>query len=102
MTRYFRPQDFVWLFLFSTLAALAAIFRPESGFRLATLLIVLGIVQALEARIGTAIAILIELALCYALIYEQGVASGNYVFLLLPVVSAATNFGLRVRFFTSK
>jgi two-component system, NtrC family, sensor histidine kinase HydH len=101
MTRYFRPQDLVWLFLFSTLAALAAILRPESGFKLATLLIVLGIVQALESRIGTAIAILIELALCYALIYEHGLSSGFYVFLLLPVVSAATNFGLRGMLFST-
>ena len=59
MTRYFRPQDFVWLFLFSTLAVLAIILRPESGSKLATLLVLLGIVEALESRIGTAIAILI-------------------------------------------
>jgi two-component system, NtrC family, sensor histidine kinase HydH len=101
MTRYFRPQDFVWLFLFSALAVLAAILRPESGFRLATLLIVLGIVQALEARIGAAIAILIELALCYTLIYEHGLNSVFFVFLLLPVVSAAINFGLRGMLFST-
>jgi two-component system, NtrC family, sensor histidine kinase HydH len=93
--RYFRPQDFVWLLLFSVLAALDAILRPESGVLVRVLLIALGVVAALESRIGAVTAILIELVLCWVLLYRQGVESSFYVFLLLPVISAATNFGIR-------
>ncbi|HLH41453.1 MAG TPA: ATP-binding protein [Bryobacteraceae bacterium] len=93
--RYFRPQDFVWLLLFSTLAALDAFLRPESGVAVRVLLIGLGVAAALESRIGAVTAIVIELALCYALIYPRGLDSGFFVFPLLPVISAATNFGLR-------
>ena len=93
--RYFRPQDFVWLLLFSALAALDAILRPESGVVVRVGLIGLGAAAALESRIGAVTAIIIELALCYALIYPRGLDSGFFVFPLLPVISAATNFGLR-------
>jgi signal transduction histidine kinase len=90
--RYLRPQDFVWLLLFSALAA----FSPEPGPIEPVLLIALGIVQALEPRIGALATILTELALCYTLIgFGGGVSSSFYPFLLLPVISAATNFGAR-------
>ena len=90
--RYLRPQDFVWLVLFSALAA----FSPEPGPIEPVLLIALGIVQALEPRIGAMATILTELGLCYALIgYGGGVSSSFYPILLLPVISAATNFGVR-------
>jgi signal transduction histidine kinase len=93
--RYFRPQDFVWLLLFSALAALDGILRPESGAIVRVLLIGLGVIQALESRIGAVSAILIELVLCYVLLAGKGIQSSFYVFLLLPVISAATNFGVR-------
>ena len=61
------------------------------------LLISLGVVAAMEWRIGPVIAILVELALCYSLIYVSGLglSSSFFVFLLLPVISGASNFGLR-------
>jgi two-component system, NtrC family, sensor histidine kinase HydH len=90
--RYLRPQDFVWLVLFAALAA----FSPEPGPIEPVLLLALGIVQALEPRIGAMATILSELGLCYALLgYGGGVSSSFYPFLLLPVISAATNFGAR-------
>ena len=90
--RYLRPQDLVWILLFAALAA----FSPEPGPIEPTLLIALGIVQVLEPRIGAIATILIELGLCYALIgFGGGVSSSFYPVLLLPVISAATNFGVR-------
>jgi len=88
--RHLRAQDFVWLLLFAALAA----FSPEPGPIEPALLIALGVVQALEPRIGPITTILIELLLCFILIgYGGGVSSSFYPILLLPVISAATNFG---------
>jgi signal transduction histidine kinase len=89
--RYLRPQDFVWLILFSALAALS----PEPGPVAPVLLIAVGIVQVLEPHIGATLAIIIQLAVCYGLISGGGVSSSFYPILLLPVISAATNFGVR-------
>lgn len=89
--RYARPQDFVWLLLFSALA----VFSPERDPTVLTLLVALGIVQVIEPRIGAIPSILLKLALCYVLIgYSGGLNSSFYLILLLPVISAATNFGL--------
>jgi two-component system sensor histidine kinase HydH len=89
--RYARPQDFVWLLLFSALAA----FSPERSPAVIALLAALGVVQVLEPRLGSIPAILLQLALCYLLLgYSHGVSSSFYLILLLPVISAATNFGL--------
>jgi signal transduction histidine kinase len=93
--RYVRPQDFVWLALFAALA----IFSPGRSPIVLTLLIAIGIVQILESRIGARNAIILNLLLCYPLIYYSelfpvGIQSGFWVMLLLPVISAATNFGL--------
>lgn len=88
---YIRSQDFVWLLLFTALAALS----PERSPLFIAILIALGLVQVLEPRIGALSAIALKLALCYVLIYlSGGISSSFYVFLLLPVISAATSFGL--------
>ena len=88
--RHVRFQDLVWLLLF----AAVAVFSPERSPTVITLLVAIGIVQMLEPRIGAKIAIVANLALCYLLIYfSQGIQSEFYVILLLPIVSAATNFG---------
>jgi two-component system sensor histidine kinase HydH len=89
--RYVRPQDFVWLILFSALAMLS----PEPGPKAPVLLIAMGIVQVLEPRIGPRAGIVIQLALSYGLISGGGVNSSFYPILVLPVISAATNFGIR-------
>jgi len=89
--RYVRPQDFVWVFLFSVLA----VFSPDRSPIVILLLIALGAAQVLEPRMGPIASIALRLALCYLLIYfTQGIASLLYLFLLLPVITAATSFGL--------
>ena len=92
--RFVRPQDFVWLVLFSVMAALS----PERNAQNASILFALAVFQLVEWRIpflltprGNIIAILIKLALGYLLIgYTGGVTSSYYLILLLPVMSAAT------------
>src|SRR5271169_3348940 len=89
--RYVRPEDFVWLLLFSALA----VFGPESSPAFITALVALGVVQVLETRIGTNLSIALKLALCYPVIYlSGGISSGFYTILLFPVISAATSLGL--------
>jgi signal transduction histidine kinase len=89
--RYVRPQDFVWLLLFSALAA----FSPERSPVVIALLAALGVVQVLELRIGALASVILKLALCYLLIgFSGGVSSSFYLILLLPVISGATSFGL--------
>jgi signal transduction histidine kinase len=89
--RYVRPQDFVWLVLFSALA----VFSPERDPIVIGLLVALGVVQVLEPRIGALASVLLKLALCYVLIgYSGGVSSSFYLILLLPVITGATHFGL--------
>jgi len=89
--RYVRPQDFVWLLLFSALAA----FSQERSPIVIGLLVALGVVQVLEPRIGALASVLLKLALCYVLIGESGgVSSSFYLILLLPVITGATHFGL--------
>jgi two-component system sensor histidine kinase HydH len=93
--RYVRVQDLVWLLLFAALA----IFSPGESPWVIPLLIAIGIVQVLEPRIGARSAIVLTLLLCYPLIYfskpiPNGINSSFWVILLLPVISAATNFDL--------
>jgi signal transduction histidine kinase len=101
--RHIHPQDFVWLVLFAALIA----FSPERSPIVITLLIAIGAVQVLEPRIGAKTSIVLNLALCYPLIYFSqplpvgsdsygalGISSGFWVILFLPVISAATHFGL--------
>lgn len=98
---YLRTQDLVWLLLFSTLIVVARLLVkfesvPLPGPFVPPLLVALWGVKVLESRIGAILAILIELALCFGIIWDSGlVASHFYLLPLLPVISAATNFGLR-------
>ena len=90
--RYIRPQDLFWLVQFAALL----IINPEPGLIVPGLLVAIGIVQILEPRIGAVTTILLELGLSWVLIgYSGGVSSSFYPILLLPVISASTNFGLR-------
>jgi signal transduction histidine kinase len=89
--RYVRPQDFVWLLFFSALAG----FGPGRSPRTIAALVALGVVQVIEPRIGTRASVVLKLALCYLVIgFSGGVASSFYLTLLLPVITAATTFGL--------
>ena len=89
--RYVRPQDFVWLLLFSALAA----FSPERSPEVFALLAALFAVQVAETRIAALASVLLKLVLCYLLIgVSGGVSSSFYLILLLPVISGATSFGL--------
>jgi len=90
LRRYVRPQDFVWLLFFSTLA----MFGPERAPVVLISLVALGVVHALEPHIGSIPALVLELALCYPIIYPGGISSSYFVVLVLPVISASTNFGL--------
>jgi two-component system, NtrC family, sensor histidine kinase HydH len=91
VSRYVRPQDFVWLLLFSALA----MFSPQRDAASLSVLVGLGIVQVLEPRLGAVASIVLKLGLCYLLIgLSGGVGSSFYITLLLPVISAATSFGL--------
>jgi signal transduction histidine kinase len=89
--RFVRPQDFVWLLLFTALA----VFSPERSPIVIALLAALGVVQVLEPRIGPLASVILKLVLCYVLIgYSGGVTSSFYLILLMPVISGATAFGL--------
>jgi len=93
-----RPQDFVWLLLFSAMAAV----HPQRHPAEIPLLISLALLQVLEPKIpffestwGNAVSILLKLLLGYLLIgFTGGLGSSYYLILLLPVVSAATSFGV--------
>jgi two-component system, NtrC family, sensor histidine kinase HydH len=96
--RWIRPQDFVWLLLFSALALVSTDPSPEEiGFVFS-----LGLFQVIEPKVpwfsshrGAVWATLIKLGVCYLLIgWTGGISSTYYVTLLLPVVSAATALGL--------
>jgi signal transduction histidine kinase len=89
--RYVRPQDLVWLLFFAALA----VFGPEQHPLVLGGLLALGVVQALEPRLGAIASIVLELALCFLIIGQGGgISSSYFIVLILPVVSAATNFGL--------
>lgn len=98
--RYLRVQDLVWLLLFAALILVARsmvkLGTANAPSPLAsTFLVALLIVKIFETRIGTILAILIEFALCFGIIWDSGqIASSFYLLPLLPVISAATNFGL--------
>jgi two-component system, NtrC family, sensor histidine kinase HydH len=96
--RLIRPQDLVWIPLFCALAATA---QYLDAFTLVPLF-ALTIVQVLEPKIpalstpkGRMLWIVLKLALCYLVIgFTGSIQSTFWVLLLLPVVSAATMFGL--------
>lgn len=81
--------------------ALMAIFGPDLSQASVYCLIAIGIMQIAESRVswftapvGSITAFLIKVALCYLLIgWTGGINSQYYWFLLLPVISAVTEFG---------
>lgn len=95
--RLIRPQDVVWLLLFLLLGVLS-----ETDASIYVMLAALAIVQVLESKIpalastrGQVLALVIKFIICYLLIgYTGGVDSRYWLVLLLPVVSAATAFGI--------
>jgi two-component system sensor histidine kinase HydH len=89
--RYVRPQDFVWLAFFSALA----IFSPERHPITLAALGAIALVQVFEPRLGAIPSVVLKLSLCYPLIGSSGgISSSFYLVLFLPVISAATSFGL--------
>jgi signal transduction histidine kinase len=93
--RFLRPDYLIWLVLFGALAA----FSPGQSPIVITLVIAIGAVQVFEPRIGTRNAVIVNLLLCYPLIYFSkevplGIQSSFWVMLFLPVISAAANFNL--------
>lgn len=86
-----RPQDLAWLGFFGALAA----FGPSRDPVVLAALAALCVVQVLEPRVGAVPSVLLKLALCYPLLYfGGGIGSSFYLVLFLPVISAATHFGL--------
>lgn len=105
MARLVRPQDFVWLFLFSTLAYVSGDRHPLE----IPILVALAALQVLEPKVpyfstshGKLVSIFLKLAISYVLIgITGGLTSSYYLILLLPLVSAATTLGqLGSAFFT--
>ena len=98
MARIVRPQDFVWLLLFSALAYVSTNRHPLE----IPILIALALLQVLEPKIpffstpkGNVVSIFLKLAMSYVLIgVTGGLTSSYYLILLLPLVSAATTLGL--------
>lgn len=91
LRRYLRPQDFVWLLAFAAIA----VFSPYRDPRVLWSLASLAVLQVFDARLAPAVSILIKLALIWIMIYYGGgIESGLWVILVLPVISAATRFGL--------
>jgi len=96
--RLIRPQDFVWVLLFLTLAATSEYLDPLAMVPLATL----GLVQLLEPKIpalatrrGRIGCIVLKLALGYLVIgFTGSIESHFWLVLLLPVVTGAATFGL--------
>jgi two-component system, NtrC family, sensor histidine kinase HydH len=93
-----RPQDIVWIALFSALAKYGPDLSPETS----TALIGLGLMQVLDPKIsffasrgGAILSFLIKLALWYIVMgFTDGIASPYYWLIILPVMSAATSLGL--------
>src|SRR5438445_6856274 len=96
--RLVRPQDVVLLVLFAALTAT----RPTLDASEVTLFLALAALHVAEPRIpflgtrrGKVLWIVLQLFFCYLLIGLTGaVNSPYYLILLLPVVSAATYFGV--------
>ncbi len=104
--RLVRPQDLVWLILFS---AMAAVSPTRDPLEILTLLS-LALLQVMEpktpffaTREGMAFSILLKLLMGYLLIGSTGgMNSSYYLIMLLPVVSAATSYGIPgTAFFTT-
>jgi signal transduction histidine kinase len=93
LRRSLRPQDFVWLLAFAAIA----VFSPYRDPRVLWSLAALAVLQIFDARMAPATSILMKLCLIWVMIYYSGgiqIQSGLWVILVLPVISAATRFGL--------
>lgn len=91
LRRYLRPQDFVWLTAFAAIA----VFSPYRDPHVLWSLGALAMLQIFDRRMSQATSILLKLALIWVMIYYGGgIESGLWVVLVLPVISAATEFGL--------
>ncbi len=96
--RAIRPQDVVWVLLFLLLAVMS----PYGDASLYTMLAALASVQVAESKApaltstrGRILGIVFKFLVCFLLIgYTGGVESVYWPVLLLPVVSAASFFGL--------
>jgi two-component system sensor histidine kinase HydH len=96
--KFFRPQDVVWVLLFTAVA----IFGPDRTPVSAMVLIGLGVFQVIEPKVpfltttpGIVVSFAIKLALWYVLMgWTDGIASSYYWVILLPVISTATSAGL--------
>src|SRR5580704_4529561 len=97
VARIVRPQDLVWLLLFSALAYVSTDLHPLE----IPILIALAALQVLEPTDpffstpkGNVVSIFLKLAMSYVLIgVTGGLTSSYYLILLLPLVSAATTLG---------
>ena len=97
-TRLVRLHDFVWVLLFAALIATSVYGDASEN----VLLILIAAVQILEPKIpslatrpGRMFAIVLKLLLAYLLIgITDGLESRYWLVLLLPVVSAASLFGV--------
>lgn len=96
--KWVRPQDLVWLGLFSALALVSPT-RNDAEIELLTLLAAL---QILEPRLaffatgrGVVLLVLLKLLLGFLLLgVTGGITSSYYLILILPVITGATGFGL--------
>src|SRR5512135_1117584 len=97
-TRAIRPEDVVWVLLFLVLAVM----YPSGDLSFYGMLAALASVQVLESKApalasprGRVLGLGFKFLLCFLLIgYTGGVDSPYWPVLLLPVVSAASFFGL--------
>ncbi|MBK9170293.1 MAG: hypothetical protein IPM24_22920 [Bryobacterales bacterium] len=95
--RVVRPQDIVWIILFSVMGWLSVARHPLE-FPLLAALAILQVVEPrspwFQTRQGSVSVNLLKIGLSYLLIgFTGGVTSSYYLLLLLPLVSAATMFG---------
>jgi signal transduction histidine kinase len=96
--RRVRPQDAVLLVLFAALAAASPTLDASQAILLAVLagLQIAGPrIPSLGTRYGKILWIVLQLIVAYLLVgYTEGLNSNYFLILLLPMISAATNFGV--------
>jgi signal transduction histidine kinase len=98
-----RGIDIAWLLFLGGLAA-AGMTRPEHSVWEFLALLALGAIQIADSRVEAAaetgkaaVAIATKLVLCCLLVWQTGgIESSYYLIFLLPVVSAASRYGLGV------
>ena len=98
IAQWIRPQDVVWVLLFSGMI----VFNQTGTVSEIVMLVALAAVQILESKLpflaterGIVSWILLKLLLSYLLIgYTAGVSSSYYWLLLLPMISAGSKLGV--------